>query len=435
MKRLSLTTLVLLAALLALIACGPVEPASPTTAVAEESTDDLPLPATATPAGDVAAEAPNPLSGVTTLSDDLLALLPAFDEADIQTTASGLRYVILETGSGDLPVAGDTVNAHYSGYLVDGTKFDSSLDRGTPFAFPLGQGSVIQGWDEGFALLQPGAKALLIIPPDLGYGTFGSPPTIPADATLVFDVELLDVQAARRPVEVAEADYTVTDSGLKLYDIEVGNGATPANGDIVTIEFAVWDAVTGELYGSSEQNGRPIGFPLGANQMFPAMEEGVATMQVGGVRQLYMPAALLVGSGLPEENDIIFEVELVELGAAGPAEPTEVADDAFIEVEGGVRYADISVGDGPALAAGEVVQVHYTVWLDDGTRLDSSYDRNSPEVLPFGSSGVPGWNEGLVGINVGGVRQIYVPAEIVGDIGLGQTTGLLFEVEIVGVGE
>lgn len=110
---------------------------------------------------------------------------------DTIDTDSGLQYIVIEEGSGATPTAGQTVRVHYTGWLLDGTKFDSSFDRGEPFPFPLGQGRVIRGWDEGVATMRVGEKRRLIIPPELGYGQRGFPGAIPPNATLVFDVELL----------------------------------------------------------------------------------------------------------------------------------------------------------------------------------------------------------------------------------------------------
>jgi peptidylprolyl isomerase len=109
----------------------------------------------------------------------------------IQTTSSGLRYMDERVGTGDSPQTGQRVTVHYTGWLTNGTKFDSSVDRGQPFQFPLGQGQVIRGWDEGVATMKVGGKRRLIIPADLAYGPQGRPPTIPQNATLIFDVELL----------------------------------------------------------------------------------------------------------------------------------------------------------------------------------------------------------------------------------------------------
>ena len=109
------------------------------------------------------------------------------------TTDSGLIIEDLSVGSGDEARAGQTVSVHYTGWLTDGRKFDSSKDRNDPFAFPLGAGHVIRGWDEGVQGMQVGGKRKLTIPPELGYGTRGAGGVIPPNATLVFEVELLKV--------------------------------------------------------------------------------------------------------------------------------------------------------------------------------------------------------------------------------------------------
>jgi peptidylprolyl isomerase len=111
-----------------------------------------------------------------------------------QVTASGLRYIDGQAGSGPAAKAGDHVQVHYTGTLENGRKFDSSRDRNTPFEFHLGQGQVIKGWDEGVAGMKVGGTRRLIIPSDLGYGRRGAGGVIPPDATLIFDVELLAIR-------------------------------------------------------------------------------------------------------------------------------------------------------------------------------------------------------------------------------------------------
>jgi len=162
MKRMSLGMALLLGIGLTvpLAACGGGEEAGPTPTV----------PATQVEGG------PPAVSGEPTVS------------------ASGLQFIDIKVGAGDSPQSGQTVEVHYTGWLADGTKFDSSLDRGQPFSFVLGVGQVISGWDEGVASMNVGGKRRLIIPPELGYGERGYPPVIPANAQLIFDVELLDIK-------------------------------------------------------------------------------------------------------------------------------------------------------------------------------------------------------------------------------------------------
>jgi len=113
--------------------------------------------------------------------------------ANTVKTPSGLAYVELVPGSGPSPVAGKQVKVHYTGWLENGTKFDSSVDRGEPFIFTIGAGQVIPGWDEGVMSMKVGGKRKLIIPSQLGYGSAGAGGVIPPNATLIFEVELLDV--------------------------------------------------------------------------------------------------------------------------------------------------------------------------------------------------------------------------------------------------
>ncbi len=112
---------------------------------------------------------------------------------DLTTTPSGLQYKDLTVGTGAEATKRSQVHVHYTGELTDGAKFDSSRDRGSPLAFQLGVGQVIAGWDEGVTGMLVGGRRILVIPPELGYGTRGAGGVIPPNATLVFDVELMDV--------------------------------------------------------------------------------------------------------------------------------------------------------------------------------------------------------------------------------------------------
>ncbi len=120
-------------------------------------------------------------------------------EKGVVTTASGLQYKILAAGDKSAAPIGptDTVTAHYRGRLIDGTEFDSSYSRGAPTPFPVN--GVIRGWQEALVMMKPGAKWQLFIPPELGYGTRGQPPIIPPNALLIFDLNVISVEAAGAP--------------------------------------------------------------------------------------------------------------------------------------------------------------------------------------------------------------------------------------------
>lgn len=145
---------------------------------------------------DPGAVAPTTPDAITAIEKD--AESPVNTDSEYTTTASGLQYKDLVEGTGESPERGANVTVRYTGTLLEegkaigeGTQFDSSRDRGTSFAFPIGVGRVIKGWDEGVGSMKPGGRRLLVIPPDLGYGAQGAGGVIPPNATLVFDVELI----------------------------------------------------------------------------------------------------------------------------------------------------------------------------------------------------------------------------------------------------
>lgn len=233
------------------------------------------------------------------------------------TTDSGLMYSALVTGTGAAPQAGDIVSVHYTGTLTNGTVFDASYGRGQPIEFPLGQGAVIPGWDEGIALMNVGGKAVLTIPPELGYGERGAGGVIPPNATLVFQVELVGIRpgAPAAATEVDAAGYLTTTSGLKYHDFVVGDGPSPQSGQQVTVHYTGW-LLDGGKFDSSLDRGQPFVFTIGAGQVIPGWDEGVMSMKVGGKRQLVIPPELGYGEAgaggvIPPNATLVFEVELL----------------------------------------------------------------------------------------------------------------------------
>ncbi len=138
----------------------------------------------------IAAELSSPVPMVAQMTDSNPSA--ASNDKKATTTDSGLQYTDIVEGTGALPQKGQVVTVHYTGTLQDGTKFDSSRDRGEPFKFKIGVGQVIKGWDEGVSTMKVGGRRQLVVPPQLGYGSRGIGP-IPPNSTLIFDVELLKV--------------------------------------------------------------------------------------------------------------------------------------------------------------------------------------------------------------------------------------------------
>ena len=157
----------------------------------------------------------------------------------------------LVVGNGEEVKDGDRVSVHYTGWLTNGKKFDSSVDRGVPFDFTVGAGEVVRGCDLGVAGMKVGGKRKLTIPASLGYGVRGAGDVIPPNATLVFEVEVLSKQSVPAPGE------------LKIEDVEVGTGAEAVNGKTVKVHYT-GRLEDGSVFDSSVQRGEPIEFPLGA---------------------------------------------------------------------------------------------------------------------------------------------------------------------------
>ncbi|MCX6186273.1 MAG: FKBP-type peptidyl-prolyl cis-trans isomerase [Bacteroidetes bacterium] len=234
------------------------------------------------------------------------------------TTASGLKYKLTEKGKGTQVLKGDKVTVHYTGTLPNGTKFDSSKDRNQPFSFKVGAGQVIKGWDEGLALLNIGDKAVLTIPPTIGYGerAVGS---IPANSTLIFDIEVIDAKTppVAKPYDVAGIDTVKMQSGLKFIKVQSGTGVKPALGSTVAVHYTGY-LMDGKVFDSSIERDEPIEFQIGRGMVIKGWEEGIALMQVGDKMRLIIPSELAYGENgaggvIPPNATLIFDVELVKV--------------------------------------------------------------------------------------------------------------------------
>jgi peptidylprolyl isomerase len=211
------------------------------------------------------------------------------------TTESGLIYTDEVVGDGKLVEAGDMVVVDYEGFLEDGTKFDSSVERGQTFSFQVGLGNVIPGWDEGLIGMRVGGMRKLTIPPALAYGEAGAGELIPPNATLSFDVTVVGVVI------------------LQVEDLVVGEGPAAGPGNTVTVEYTAWFDDGTQLDSSAESG--PLSFILGGGQIIPGLDEGIQGMQVGGKRLITIPpefafGAQGAGNVIPPNTTLIFEVDL-----------------------------------------------------------------------------------------------------------------------------
>ncbi len=412
------------------VAAAPTE--APTEDIAAPGATEIPL------LDDVLTDTAHQME----LSDEVKANFPV---DQMTTTDSGLQYMIVKEGDGPAPKTGEVVKVHFIARLADGTEFDNSYIQDKPMAFPLGQNMIIPGWDEGIALLKKGDKAKLVIPPELAFGSTGAGGVIPPNATLYFEVELVEILpgAPKAPAEVADADYKSNDEGLKYYDFEEGSGNTPQSGQLVTLHYTGW-LTDGTKFDSSLDRAEPFTFALGKGQVIPGWDEGVATMKVGGKRQLLIPPELAYGESgaggiIPPNASLIFEVELLDIQPGAPESPTTVDEKDYTTTDSGLKYYDLEEGAGDSPQTGDVVSVHYTGWLEDGTKFDSSLDRGAPFRFPLGMGQViPGWDEGVATMKVGGKRQLLIPADLgYGEQGAGASippnAALIFEVELLDI--
>ncbi len=237
---------------------------------------------------------------------------------DTITTATGLKYIIWKKGDGGQPEVGDKVSVHYAGRLTDGSPFDDSYKRGKPFEFPLGKQRVIKGWDEGIAHLNVGDSATLIIPSELGYGA-ADRPTIPANSTLIFDVQLMGFKKIVKPEPfvVTGLDTISSGTGLKYIRLNKTDGAAVKAGSTVSVHYTGY-LKDGTIFDSSVARGEPFNFPIGVGRVIKGWDEGIAFLKVGEKARLLIPYQLAYGERgygqtIPPRTGLIFDVELIDV--------------------------------------------------------------------------------------------------------------------------
>jgi len=366
-------------------------------------------------------------------------------DKDPVTTASGLKYSVLVAGKdGPHPKLGDKVKVHYTGWLPDGTKFDSSRDRGAPNEFVVGQ--LVPGWNEALALMTVGARWKLTIPPALGYGERGAPPTIPANATLIFDLELIDLHATPPMPTFHAGDpaaQKTTASGIKYETLKEGAGDAPATTDVVVLKFALWN-VKGDLVDCSEKNESTLKARAEDIQL-AFVKEIVPLLKPGARVRFEVPPELCFGDrpaapNLPGKSTTVWEFELVRVIKPLPVPAFAMpAEDKTKTTASGMKYEVIAEGEGESPKRGDKVKVHYAGWTSDGALFDSSYGRGEEAVFPVAAL-IRGWSEGLMLMKPGATYRFVIPPALAyGARGapprIGPNATLVFLVTLVKIGE
>ncbi len=304
-------------------ACTPTQPEAEKKAEPAEVAKKVEVPTKAAPPTPPPAP-PLPLEP----SPDIKFDAP-FDGAPVATSKTPGEIAVSDyvIGEGAEAVKGGDVEVHYTGYLTDGTVFDSSRPRNRPFGFELGAGRVIKGWDEGVAGMKVGGKRKLVIPSKLGYAERRAG-KIPPNSTLVFTIELLSFTPPLpppQPLTAFEGKALASkklDKGLVVADFKLGEGAEAKAGDTVSVHYR-GTLKDGTEFDSSLARPKPLVFALGAGRVIKGWDLGIEGMKVGGLRKLTIPAELAYGEKargkIPANSDLTFTVEL--MAVKPPATP------------------------------------------------------------------------------------------------------------------
>lgn len=239
---------------------------------------------------------------------------------EVKCTPSGLQYEVLKEGKGPKPNVESTVKVHYTGYLTNGSKFESSLDQGQPVEFSLNQ--VIKGWTEGVQLMTIGSKYKFYIPTELAYDQ-QSNEKIKAGSALIFEIELLEIKESEKTkgIKFLEQNKTkpgvkVTSSGLQYEIIKSTTGKKPKASDKVKVHYT-GKLLDGKTFDSSVDRGQPAEFML--NEVIPGWTEGLQLMSIGSKYKFYIPSELAYGdhaqpgSPIGPGSTLVFDVELLEI--------------------------------------------------------------------------------------------------------------------------
>jgi len=394
----------------------------------------------------------------------------------IVTTASGLQYQVIKEGTGPKATLDNIVVTHYTGTLLDGKIFDSSIERGKPASFPLK--NVITGWQEGIQLMSVGARYRLFLPANLGYGE-NSPASIPANSVLIFDVELLEIKKEDPNVEARVQmsygyGYMVGQSLKKLgldsaeqdpaqfvQGFAKGFEATPQ--DKQTMETLLRARIQSKTPAASPQAAQKIAFALGYSSSasiagklgaqsvdfdFNALGLGYATVLKGdesmisdeqmnkALQDYFEPKQQKAQEAEDAKNQA---AALVNITAGEKFMEENAKKEGVKTMANGMQYIVIKEGEGEKPTLEDKVTTHYHGSLIDGKVFDSSVERGQPATFPLNGV-IQGWQDGIQLMSVGAKYKFFIPAKLAyGNRAMGESipagSTLIFEVELIKFGK
>lgn len=348
---------------------------------------------------------------------------------EVKTTEGGIQYIDVAPGAGPPLASGTIAVLDYQAWLGDGKLFDDSTRRPGDFCYEVGGGKGITFFSEAVVGMQVGGTRRILVPADKGYGASGRPPLIPPNSTLLFEMKLRDTRPISVRPDLTGVTLTTNPSGLKWVDLAPGDGDPVVAGSTATVFYSGF-LDDGTKFDSAFDRCAPFDVRnVGKAGVIAGWNEGLLGMKPGGRRVLVIPGDLAYGPKgrlptIPPDATLTFDIEVLDVTAPPkPPEPMEFPNLATLTLTtspSGLKWADIRVGSGAEIKRGNSADMHYSGWLENGTKFDASVDRGETfPVQNIGSAGViAGWNEGLQGMKEGGRRVLVIPSSLgYGDAG------------------